>query len=235
MTNRNIYCLVVLLLLCATGARAQDIPTIEVILSQNTARVDDIVTANVYVRTPLEIIGADVEITVDETCLLIEDRNVGDYFPTGEGQSFTIHEETTENSTRLAMNVLDFNLIPIADGLFYSVPLKVICEEAEASVDVTFAHLVQRGVIDFKADEGQINLINATLTIDSGTQAISTQSVEEEQAATTASTTATATAAPTQDTSNNSLLIGALVVVVVFGIGLILLFIWYRRPQPKRE
>ena len=148
--------------------------------------MDDIVTANVYVRTPLEIIGADVEITVDETCLHVEGRRVGDYFPAGEGQSFTIHEETTENSTRLAMNVLDFDLIPTSGGLFYSVPLKVICEEAAASVDVTFAHLVQRGVIDFKADEGQINLINATLTIGSDTQATPPQSVEEEQTATTA-------------------------------------------------
>ena len=231
MNTRNFPLLIIVLLLLAGGVWAQDLPTVEVALSQNRAQLDDLVTANVYVRSSLDIIGADIEVAVDDACLRVGDRTIGDYFPTGEGESFTIYEQKTDSSTRLAMNVLDFDRIPTSGGLFYTVPLRVICDEADVNVDVTYAHLVQRGIIDFKADEGQVNLVNASLTIASDAQAQPIQPLNEEATAIAAPAAAATSSVPL--TATSPLVPIALAVMVVSGTGLILMFLWYRRSRRK--
>ncbi len=237
MTIRNYLLLSIILLVLTCGAIAQDLPTVEVTLSQSSARRDDVVTANVYIRSNLEIIGADIEITVDETCLQIEGRDVGDYFPPGDGESVTIFEETTDNSTRLAMNVLNFDRIPTADGLFYSVPLRVVCDEADVTVDVTFAHLVQRGIIDFKAADGRVDLLNTTLTISPTAQQEEETDQPSEQTVATSEPTVVDQPAETPDqevASTSPVLVMAIVMVIGALIGLFLLIIYYRRSRRRK-
>jgi hypothetical protein len=237
MTIRKISFLSLILLLLTCSAFAQDLPTVEVTLSQDSARRGDVVTANVFIRTDLEIIGADVEITVDDTCLQIEGREMGDYFPPGDGESVTIFEETTANSTRLAMNVLNFDHIPTSDGLYFSVPLRVVCDEADAAVDIAIAHLVQRGIIDHKAADGQVNLVNATLAISPTAAVVASPEVTDEVVSTVDSADAGVQVDTTtdEDTSDNTVLIIAIGGMIVAGIGLILLFIFYRRSKRKKE
>lgn len=240
MTKRTIYILTIMALFLFTGSMfIQGKPTVEVTLSQNSARRDTVVMANVYVHSTLEIIGADVEITADDTCLQIEERVVGDYFPTEEGDSVIIFEETTDNSVRLAMNVLNFDRIPTSDGLFYSVPLRVTCDKADAQVDITFAHLVQRGIIDYKAADGQLNVIDAHLEISpDAPDAVQSADNAAEPAEPMNLDDAAAAETDSEQTvegssSIDTVLIVALIVLALIGLSSILLFGMYLRSRKK--
>jgi hypothetical protein len=145
---------------------AQNPQQIEVVLSKTTAAQNEVVYADVYVRSSLTIVGADVGIEVDQPCLKVDGRENGHYLPTtAETNGFVPFEKTTETGTRLAASVLGQQTVADPSQYFFRALLRVVCDKGSANVKVTFAQLVDKQLTSYKLAAGQIASINALLII----------------------------------------------------------------------
>jgi hypothetical protein len=132
-----------LCLVTASATMAQEAaPSVEISLSQPTAKQGDIIAADVYIRNAVNIGGADVGITVDNQCLQIVDRQAGNFLPTAsETGGYTPFSEIKNDETRLAATIIDRSKLGNGSGIFYRTLLKVLCEKGSAPVKVSFAEL----------------------------------------------------------------------------------------------
>jgi hypothetical protein len=152
---------------------AQSVPKVNIKLSEESAAIDQTVMANVYIDSDLEMIGADVTVEVDDECLEISGEYVqGSYFTPGDGNSVVLFEEITSSSAHVAANMLNFDLNPTAGDLFFSIPITIKCASGSPELTVTQAHLVQRGIIEYKLSEDAIIASDATLQITDSQQDI---------------------------------------------------------------
>ncbi|MBZ0292134.1 MAG: hypothetical protein K8L99_06150 [Anaerolineae bacterium] len=218
MTKRLTILILSILFIFAVAsiAAAQSIPTLDVSLEPTQAQANDIVYANVVVHNGVNIAGADVELTTSDPCLRFEGLEPGNYLPTGGETGYTVHKSSSDNSARLAANVLGRENVSNGDGIFFRVPMRVLCEQDSVSVNITQAHLVDDQLQEFKLSDGALNVTNAILAIGDTTgdqtvvQGDDTQSVVE---------------APAEQVSSNSIDIKMIVLVVGGLLGLVLAFV----------
>lgn len=235
----------VLLLTClmAGTALAQENPSVDVVLSQDNAQQGDVVDAAIYVRNGVNVGGVDVGIAVDKTCLRITERQPGDYLPTSDEEgAFSAFAELNEHDTRLASALTDRTKYVNGDGIFYSVPLEVTCEQGTASVDVTYAQVSSYvdpsaeiiEVVSYDLEDGTLSATGAQLQIGDGSSSEVTVAPPEQATVAADSTVEATQPAPTQpaeDTQNNALWLGALLLVIVGLVGLVGLFFFTRRSR----
>jgi hypothetical protein len=239
-----LFLLLLILLTMTTTMQAQSKPTVEIVLDQRTAQQGDTVAADVYIRQVVNLGGADIAITVDPQCLTIVDRQPGNLLPTtGDKGGFSPFSELHDHDTRLATAVTDRKKIANGEGIFFQMKMKVTCAQGTAQIKVSFAQLASYKdpvakdieLISYKLDQGNINTIDAQLSIGPKGQvaAIPTQTLAptETLAATPVpSITPTLKKVPTPVTTaspDNSILTVALVgmagIIVVLGTAVVVL------------
>lgn len=160
---------IVLIAVLVSTAAAQAIPGLDVLLDPAQAHANDLVYASVFVRGGVNIAGADVELTTDDPCLRFEGLEPGSYLPTEGETGYTVYRVASENSARLAANVLGRQNVASGDGVFFRVPIRVLCEDSDISVTVAQAHLVNDQLQEFKMSDGLLNVTHATLAIGDST------------------------------------------------------------------
>lgn len=166
-----------LLLVCLTptaAVLAQSTPIVEIVLNQPSAQQGEVVTADVYVRNAHNIGGADIGISVDNTCLKILERQPGEFLPTSsEIGGFSPFSELHDHDTRLAGAITDRAKLGNSDGIFFHVRLQVTCDQATASLNVSFAELsayqdpaaAEVELISYTMDANTITTIGTQLMI----------------------------------------------------------------------
>lgn len=183
------FTLLLFCLMTASAVLAQSNPTVEVVLSQPTAQQGDTITADVYVRNPLNLAGADIGITTDDQCLKIVDRQAGSLLPdsTNGAGAFSPFSELKDHETRLAVAVTDRTKIANSDGIFFTVKMQVMCATGTAPVTVSFGELsaykdpkaAEVELVAYTMSAGTLNTVNAQLAVGPAGQvtAIPTQPV----------------------------------------------------------
>jgi hypothetical protein len=142
MSFRRYLPFIFLLLLISLPATAfaQSGPTVAIEMAAMQAVPGDTVTANVMIRNGKNIAGADVGIETDE-CLRIVQRTQGSFLPDPANGGFTVFDETTEHTSRLAVAITDRAKIANADGVFFQVDMEVLCSAGAGEATVSFAEL----------------------------------------------------------------------------------------------
>ena len=218
-------------------------PTVEIVLDQPTAQMGQTVTAEVYVRGAVNIVGADIGITVDPTCLRVIDRQTGELLPSEAPGGLSAFSELNDHDTRLQASTIRRAVIANGDGVFFRSKLEVTCETGIAPLNVSFVEL--SGIEDltaqnakfvvYRLDRGNVTTINAQLAIGpaGSVTAIPTQTLEA--TVTAPSTPEIAPVAPvvTSTSQNQTLLIIALSVMALSVIGLLILFVVARRRRKR--
>ncbi|NND75058.1 MAG: hypothetical protein HKN44_08635 [Ilumatobacter sp.] len=115
-------------------------PTVAVEIGATEAVPGETVTASVHIRNGTNIAGADVAVETDD-CLRIVSQTPGDYLPTSGGGGFVVFDETTDNSSRLAVAITDRSALANADGIFFEVEMDVLCDYGDPPIRVSFAEL----------------------------------------------------------------------------------------------
>lgn len=235
------FVLIVFWLGIGSAAQAQQSnPTVEIVLDQSAAQRGQLITAEVYVRNAVNIIGTDIGITVDPTCLRIIERQTGEFLPIEESKGgMSAFSELHDHDTRLAAALIRRSHIPDGDGVFFRVTLEVVCENGSAPVNVSFVELT--GIEDlsaenakfliYKIDLGNVSTINAQVAIASQTvvTAVSTQTQPSQNTATALPTGTIDVPVDTNPAQTQTLLIIALSLMALSALGLIILVILYRR------
>jgi hypothetical protein len=208
------------------GVTAQTPPQVDIVMSANEAGQNQVIYADVYVRSDDTIVGADIGIEVGP-CLRVEARENGRYLPTtAEANGFVPFEELTETGTRLAANVLGQDTVAQPGEYFFRASLRVLCDSGQAEVRVSFAQIVNRDLESYKLSEGQIVVTNGTVTMGPGQPEVATAMIYPTStefptpAAVTETPEVVTTPTTTQNNNDNldTLLIGiiaALVIVVL--------------------
>jgi hypothetical protein len=194
---------------------AQNI-TASVLLKSNVtiAKQNDLINVHVFVNSPDErIAGADIEVSVDPLCLRIERLDVGEYLPTTEGQGFIVKQEQNEISARLVVTVLSVNLSAQGEGIYMSLPVRVMCESGVAQVNITRSELVDDLTNQFTAQTQSIEL-----------------NIQSNVPNTSQVSTTVGGITPISDNEDNILLV-AILVIVTSGFGLVILMMVYRRKK----
>ncbi len=229
--------LLMLCLMTIGAVLAQSNPTIQIVLSQPTAQQGDTVMADVYVRNPVYLAGADIGITTDDKCLKIVDRQQGPLLPNSESGSFSPLAEMKDHETRLAVAITNRTKTASADGVFFQARLMVTCATGIGSVTVSFGELsaykdptaADVGLVSYTMSAGTVNVVNAQLAIGPAGQvtAIPTQPVPTSVAAPTQpqpTAAVSATPAPAAGPTQNepplipAIIIIILVTVVIFAV-----------------
>ena len=155
------------------GYHAQSKPLVEVEFSTAEVSNDQTIYADVYIRHVDALAGADIGISVNDTCLKIINRHDGNLLPsTFENGGLTPLDELSETETRFAVSIVDLSRIANDDGVFYRVELESTCDEGVGTLDVTFATLVS---LENPDDPDDASLISYTL--ESGTLDIQVSTV----------------------------------------------------------
>ena len=158
--------LTVLILISVTAAMAQVYPSVDVSLNASRAQINELIYADVMVRNGVNIAGADVELAVEGNCLRVEGMEPGSYMPTSGDRGFTVFKANTETTARLAANVLGRENVLQGDGVFFRVPLRVVCNDNDSTtVRIAQAQLVDDQLTEFKLVDGLLNTTNAVLTV----------------------------------------------------------------------
>jgi hypothetical protein len=118
-------------------------PTVEIVVSQPSAREGDTMSAQVYIRDAVNMGSADVSIQVDEICLEIVDYKPGDFLPSTPEEGGFIGRDVgfREHDARMQMGITDRARVGNGEGLFYQVTLEVTCTSGIAALEVTAAEL----------------------------------------------------------------------------------------------
>ncbi len=165
---------IIVLISVVSSVVAQTTSQVEVVMSPATAQQNDVIYAEVYVRSDDPIIGADIGIEVNSDCLRIEGRENGRYLPTSaEENGFVPFDELTETSTRLAANVLGQDITADPTQYFFRASIRVLCDTGDAEVNVSFAQLVKADLESYKLAEQQITTTSGIVTMSPG-QAVAT-------------------------------------------------------------
>jgi hypothetical protein len=161
-------------LVAITGLAQSQEPTVRITLSQPTAREGDRITAAVVVENALDVGGANVGIHVDEQCLRIVGRQMGDYLP-GEAQDggFVASQEQSEHDTRVSLGLLDPTRLASREGTLYEVELVVTCSSGIAPIEIVTAELSaypggrfeRANLVLHRESEGNLTLVNAEVEI----------------------------------------------------------------------
>lgn len=208
---------------------AQSVPHVSIRMATASAIQGQSVVAEVIVDSDIEMIGADVEITIDDACLEIKgDIMQGEYFPAGDGVSVVLFQEKTESTVRFATNMLDFNRNPKSGGIYFTVPLTVTCNSGTASLSVTKAHLVQRGIVEYKLVDDQVTTQDVILTL--GSEAVE-MSIDETPVVDNNGDLKLLEAPELESSEMLSLIPIALIFIVIAIVGISFLFILYRRSR----
>lgn len=247
---RTLKSVLLIVLLTVGAVSAQEIPSIDIVLSQPTAQLGETVDAEVYVRNGVNVGGVDIGIAVDESCLRILDRQPGDYLPTTDAEgAFSAFAELNDHDTRLALALTDRTKYANGDGLFYRVPMEVTCDLGMAAVRVTYAQVSSYvdpsaeiiEIASYDLDEGTLTASNAQLEVVAAGQLPVTEAsvtVAPDQTTVEPSNTVEATPVvtqpaeitqPAESTQTNTLWIAALLLIVIGFTGLIALFVVVRR------
>jgi hypothetical protein len=189
--------------LLTDAALAQSQPTVRITLSQPSAREGDRITAAVVIEDAEHVGGADVGIRVDDGCLRIVGRPLGDFLPseTADG-GFVSFQEQRDHDARVVIGILDPTRLANGEGTLYEVELLVTCTSGVATIEIVTADLssypggrVERAnLVSHRVSEGNLTLVNAEVEI------LAQVTPTDEPTATFTSTpvpTATPTATPT--------------------------------------
>jgi|GEM_PF-3485925 len=215
-------------------AHAQAVPEVRVSLSEPAAAIDQTIMANVYVDSDLEMVGADVTVEVDSECLEISGEYVqGPYFTPGDGNSVVLFQDITTTSARIAANMLNFDLNPTAGDLFFSIPVTIKCESGSPAISVVDAHLVQRGIIEYKLSEDSVVASATILEISDAVQEIAEPTATAIPPTAVPEDTLEIIEEPTADTSSNGLIMAAIAVIVAAALGIIGLIIMSLRSRRR--
>jgi len=173
-----------LLLLLALPALAQsqaDMMRIEVQFDAENAAHGDIIYADVIVRAEnvdTYISGVDVGIEVSNECLrMAGEREVMDYLTIGdEFASMVFIDEASETQNRYARLISLPDQYAQGDGVFFRVPLEVLCTAGETGVDVYTAEILsyrdplsQTDPGTLRASTNQGNLLTTSASVSIGT------------------------------------------------------------------
>jgi hypothetical protein len=224
---------IIVLISVVSSAVAQTTPQVEVVMNPAAAQQNDVIYADVYVRSDDPIIGADIGIEVNSDCLRIEGRENGRYLPTSaEENGFVPFDELTETGTRLAANVLGQDIVADPTQYFFRASIRVLCDTGDAEVNVSFAQLVKPDLESYKLAEQQIMTTSGIVTMSPGQAAVAT-------AAPLPTRTATAPImVPTQpseqndtgdDTGGNPLIVIAGLVLVVIILAAVVVVLRQRK------
>lgn len=232
-----------LLLLSTTFVQAQTNPTIEIVLSQPTANAGETVRADVYIRNGLNMGGADIGITVDETCLRITNRTPGAYIPSDAVDGgFSPFSELHDHDTRFSAAITDRTKLANGDGVFYSVDMQVTCENGIAPLTVVFGELsaykdptaAQIEFVAYTMTANTVNIVNTQLVV--GTAELPPPTASSPQTGTTPNSGATPgtnqqpASNPTPEAASLPIIPIALLCLTVVGIvGIIVAFVILRR------
>lgn len=171
---KNFGFVILVLGLMASAVVAQNNPTVEIVLSQPTAHLGEMITADIVVRDAVNVGGLDIGITTDDQCLRIVDRQPGSYLPTESEQgAFSALSEMSDHATRFAAALVDRTKYVSGDGVFYQVQLEVTCETGTAALNFTYAQVSSYvdpsaeiiDVISYDLSKNTLNPINAQLTV----------------------------------------------------------------------
>lgn len=226
-------------------------PTVEIVLSQPTARMGETIGAEIYVRNAVNITGIDIGITVDSACLQITDRQPGEFLPVeAENGGLTAFTELHDHDTRLAAALLDSSLAGNGDGVFFRVMLEVICAGGTAPLTVSFVELA--GIEDLAAEnarfityrltEGTVNAINTQLIVEPSEGAAVVTS--EVNVTTVPVTAAPATTIPeatpgavevVSDAQTQSPLAIVFIIFVLVGIALPIVYVFMRNRRSEDD
>lgn len=257
--SRYLLSLFFLLLVCLPLV-AQAAPTIEVTIDiPDDVQRGDALTAVVRVSGISSVAAVDAGVQFDADCLRITgERSHGDLLPLDDPNSNIIFEETTENSTRLALIISDPALYADQEGVFYRVPLELTCDRGRAQASFTHAELLvypNDGVesLNFSLQRGNLSINGIEVDVAGGPEPPSaltvvadtpTVVVPTNTATATATPDPTATATPTivripqaQDIEIEELPteeeapspLGLVLALGVFGLILLALFWWLLR------
>ena len=240
--KKSVICvglLMTLLIAVIPGVTAQNPPQVDVVLSANEAGQNEVIYADVYVRSDDTIVGADIGIEVGP-CLRVEARENGRYLPTtADENGFVPFEALTENSTRLAANVLGQDTAANPGEYFFRASLRVLCDSGQAEVSISFAQIVNKDLESYKLAEGQIVITNATVTMGPGQPEVATAMIHPTPtefptpAAPAEMPGAVSTPTNTQNDNENlnTLFLGIIVALVILVLLLTILLI--RRSKAK--
>lgn len=135
-----LFILLSLLLFTKTEVFAQSTPEISVNIIPAEAEQGDSVTIEVWVLNGVNIAGVDVGIEVD-SCLRIIGKQQGAYLPDAANGGFTVFDQTTDSSARLAVAITDRTANANNDDIFFTATAEVLCESGVGTVTVPFAEL----------------------------------------------------------------------------------------------
>lgn len=117
--------------------------SIEMVFDRDTVSKGSLVNADVFVRQGENIAGMDVLVEVDPTCIRIERMNPGSYLPVeAEDGGFSLVNEATDSSARLAVSVINRDRVVSGDGLFMRIPMRILCDLPQEAISVSRAELV---------------------------------------------------------------------------------------------
>ncbi|NND75059.1 MAG: hypothetical protein HKN44_08640 [Ilumatobacter sp.] len=157
--------------LAQAPAQAQAGPTVTVEVDATEAAPGDTVTASVYIRNGTNIAGADIGVETN-SCLRILSQTPGDYLPTASG-GFVVLNQTTDNSSRFAVAIIDRSALANADGIFFEVEIEVLCDSGNAPIAVSFAELSAYAdptaepaeLIAYRQEDGTLGTTNADVPL----------------------------------------------------------------------
>ena len=104
----------------------------------------------------------------------VKGRTQGAYLPDASSGGFVVFDQTTDNSSRLAVAITDRTKVANIDGIFLSVDLEVTCDSGIGKVTVQFAELSayvdpnaeQIELIAYLVDDGTLSTFDAEISID---------------------------------------------------------------------
>ena len=220
-----------LVFLTAMPILAQDTnPMVEIVLSTDQAQLGDTIYADVFIHNGKAIAGADIGITTD-SCLRVVERQPGNYLPsTSENGGFSPFEELTDNGIRFAASITNRAYIANGDGIFFRAVLEVTCDEATPIVSVTFAQLAaladlnsdSNELIGYSLQQRNISILSDSLIVSQGAVLSTPQPIES-------------ITSPDTEMDVNLLVYIAFALLTFSIIGLIVLFIVYRRQRMFRN